>query len=182
MKNTFLIAGAAIAALALASNASAETYVGVGVSQELTDVEGFSLDDGTGLDVTLGVDAANLPVRLEGRVARINNDTNVLGFPIGVDALQYSGDAYLDLDLGWNVTPYVGGGVTYTDGEVDALFTQVDASGWGWNVAGGVRAPLTESLTVDAGVRYGQSTLDVDFLGDVDVEQTQLRVGLNYAL
>lgn len=182
MKNTFLVTGAAIAALALASNASAETYVGVGLSQEITSVEGFNLDDGTGLDVTLGLDAANLPLRFEGRVARINNDTDVLGLEVGVNALQYSADAYLDIDMGWDVTPYVGGGVSYTDGEVDVLFTEVDASGWGWNVATGARASLTNNLTVDAGVRYGQSELDADFVGNVDVEQTQLRVGLNYSL
>jgi opacity protein-like surface antigen len=123
MKRTFLVAGAAIAALAMAGNANAETYVGVGLSQELTSVEGFNLDDGTGLDVTLGLDAANLPLRFEGRVARINNDTDVFGLEVGVNAIQYSADAYLDVDMGWDVTPYVGGGVSYTDGEVDVLFS-----------------------------------------------------------
>lgn len=182
MNKTALAVGAAALTLAFAGTANAsEISIGGGVSQNLAAVEGINLDDGNGLDVTLGLNPDG-PLRFEGRVARVSNDTNFFGLPVGIDALKYSGNAFVDLDMGLAVVPYVGAGVEYTDAEASVFGTSLNASGWGWNTAAGIRAPLTERLTADLGVRYGKSDLEVDFLGDVDVEETNLRLGFDYAL
>lgn len=177
---TILAAFALATATAFAAPAMAETYVGVGAGTSITSVEGLDLDDGFAIDLVVGTDVG--PVRVEGGIARVNNDTNFLGLPVNVSALEYSAMAFYDIPTGTSVTPYVGAGVTYTDAQADVFFTDIDAQGWGYQLAGGFRTAISDRLTADVGVRYGKSQLDAAFLGDVDVESTRLRVGLSFAL
>jgi len=180
--NKLLLAGAAAAAVALAAAApaSAETYVGVGMGTSTTDVEGLNLGNGDTLDLAVGTDLA-FGLRGEARVGRYNNDVNFLGLPVNIDATRVAADLFYDVELGLGVTPYVGGGVTYTDADVDVLFGQADASGFGWEVGGGFRAPITERVNFDARLMWGKTPLDTDF-GNADLEELTARLGVNWAL
>lgn len=182
MKKTFLAAGAAIAALAFAGAANAETYVGVGLSQGSTSVEGIELNDARGVDLTVGRDLTvrDIPVRVEGRVARGQADL----FGVELDALTYSATAFYDFDVAalGALNPYVGAGVQYTQAEANLGPFQLEADGAGWHVATGVRTAVTDRITADLGYRHIENELDVDFLGKVDSDSDQVRLGFNLAI
>ena len=180
MKN-FMFAAIAAAAMAFAGVASADTYVGVGASTSITDVGSFSLDDGMNLDVVAGTDVDGI-LRVEGRAARLNQDTNLFGATVQVSAIQLGADAFVDIGTGTRVTPYVGAGFQYTDGQAGLLGSNIDFNGWGYNAQVGARVKLTESVSLDAGVRYGVNELNADVFGDFDATQTELRVGVDVAL
>lgn len=187
MKSFF--AAIAFVAVALAAPAAfADNYVGVGIAQTQTSVEGFDLNEGTALDLTVGTEVVAPVVgalRVEGSVASLSSDTNIVGLNLGVDALEYSVSVFYDLPVGTNIRPYVGGGFNYTDGEADVLFTTVDASGFGYQLQGGFRAALTDTVTADVGVRWSERELDLEVYGsefDASVEDLRLRVGFNVAL
>lgn len=189
MKNMFIALAAVAAALFAVPAAVAETYVGVGIAQNQTEVEGFDLADGTALDVTVGtgVAVAGQNFRVEGSVARLTSDTDILGLNLNVEAVEVSAAALYDIPVpaDWSVRPYAGFGVNYTQGEADLFFTSFDVSGPGYDVRAGVRTQLTDRITADLGVRFGRKDLELEAFGttiDIDEEETRLRAGFSVAL
>lgn len=182
---------AAFAALTFGTSAAfAETYVGVGIAQNQTSIENFDLADGTALDVTVG-QSIELPVvgdvRVEGSVARLTSETNIVGLTLNTEAYEYSASAFYDLPVpaDWSVRPYVGGGFNWTDGEADVLFTSIDVSGPGYSLGAGARTRLSDNATLDVGVRFNRKDLELEAFGssvDVDEEETRLRAAVNFAL
>ena len=186
MKSIITAIAFAVAAFA-APAAFADTYVGVGVGTNLSAVESFDLDDGAALDVTVGTSVATPvgDIRVEGQVARLSSDTDIVGLELNVNALEYSATAFYDIPVGTNVRPYVGAGFSYTDGSADVLFTEIDATGYGYHLQGGFRTAVTDRVTADVGVRWAQKEIELSAFGssaDVDVEDVRLRVGFNVAL
>lgn len=183
MKKLLLAGAAAAAAIAMSAPASAETYVGVGFGQGSASVEGIELNDASSVDLTVGRDMSvrGVPVRVEGRVAR--GDADILG-AVEVNSLTYSATAFYDFDVAalGALNPYVGAGLQWTQGEVNLGPFQLDADGGGWHVATGFRANLTDRLTADVGYRHSEAELDVDFLGDVDTDSDEVRLGINLAI
>lgn len=181
MKNALLISALAGAAMfAATAPANAETYVGVGAAQSQAKVESFNLDDGMSLGAVAGTNVG--PLRVEVGIDKVNNDTNLFGLNLNVHAIQAKGDVWFDLPVAEKIAPYFGGGVTYTKAEVGALGFTTGADGFGWEVGAGIRPKITDRITADLGVRYGKSKLNLDFGPDVDVEQTQLRAGLDFSI
>ena len=176
-----IFAATALSALAMAAPANAETYVGVGVTNSTTDVEGFNLGSGQTYDLALGQDLV-FGLRGEARVGSYANESNLFGLPLNVNATRLSGDLFWDFNNPTALTPYVGLGGTYTDGTVDVVFTEADVSGFGWQASAGVRAPLTERVELDARYTLGRSSLDVDFGPDMDLEEQAVRLGVNWKL
>lgn len=187
---SFFAAVALFAAAFAAPAAFADTYVGVGVAQNQTTVEGFDLSDGTALDVTVGTDVAfsGVEFRVEGSLARVTSDTNILGLNLTTESNELSGAVLYDLPVpaDWSVRPYVGVGANYTfNGEADVLFTTVDFDGYGYDLRAGFRAPITDRVTADVSIRQIEKNLELSAFGtsfDADAEETRLRVGFNVAL
>ncbi len=99
-------------------------------------------------------------------------------------------NVYYDFDFNWKkIQPFIGAGIGYGwhEGEIDnALgFTasgSSDASGYLWQVGGGLRYPVTDSLSLITAYRYmdGQDLKFTNIEGDASIHE--VRVGLSWDL
>ena len=163
-----------------ATNADAMTYAKISVGQSGAEIEGINLTDGDAYGAALG---ANLgPVRVEVGVDRLAGALNAFGPSIEANALDYHATAYLDLPVGDNAKAFAGVGLDYIDGQAGFFGTDIDASGDGWHWAAGASYRLSESITAEAQFRQVSASLDADFLGDVDLDASEVTLGLRFAL
>lgn len=140
--------------------------------------------------------------RLEANVSYRENDVD----KISVEGADFSGDgetkalvglvnAYLDVDFGIPLRPYVGGGIGAAYLKVDSggnapLEVDDDAGAFAWNLLAGVGYDITESVALTATYRYLHlegSDFSADLagvdVGDVEVDDVALHevlVGLRY--
>lgn len=181
--NKFLLGASALAAVAFAGSAHAETYVGASVGLTNAEVAGFNLEQGTNVEAHVGKSMG--PLRFEAGLGHTNLDSNFFGLTLPINATQFTGMAFYDIGDG-AVRPYVGGGLTYTRANVDVFSTNIEGDGLGWQVATGVRTPVNDHLDLNAGVTYGETSLDMKVngfkLGSVDTNETTFRVGVDFIL
>ena len=138
-------------------------------------------------------------LRIEGELSRLNADldhadiTNFGSFDVGggVDSTIAMLNLYYDFDVSWKkLRPFVGAGVGYAwyDGNIDAVSgitvnTSAETSGYVWQVGGGVRYPLTKTLSAIAGYRYLDGA-DLEFgpYEKIDIGTHEIRLGLSWDL
>lgn len=176
--NLKLLTGAAIAALAIAAPAQAETYLKAGAGQALDMAGGgVSVDGGWAFEGAIGFDVG--PFRVEGGVTHVEGEA--LG-GITASALDYTGTAYLDLPLGDNLELFGGVGAGYiADAEVDFGFGGADGDGAEWHWVAGAAYQLSDNLTAE--VSYRRTYADVDFGGGgMDVEATTVMGALRFRI
>jgi OmpA-OmpF porin, OOP family len=140
--------------------------------------------------------------RIEANVSYRENGVDAVeveGEPFGGDgettALVGLINAYLDLDFGLPVHPYVGGGVgaAYLSLDTDdgsPLEIDDEAGAFAWNLIAGVGYDVTESISLSASYRYlrlagtdfSADVVGID-IGDVEVDDVTLHevlLGLRY--
>jgi opacity protein-like surface antigen len=203
----------AIAVLLAAGPALAEVDTGVYLEGNLgyafpdkVDVEEGPIDGEVELDDTWLVGGAvgyRFPwARVEANVSYREPDVDkvdVAGLDFGGDgetkALVGLVNAYLDLDFGLPVHPYVGGGVGAAYVKLDTggdspLQVDDEAGTFAWNLLAGVGYDVTESVAVTATYRYLRlegtdfsadvAGVDVDDLDVDDVNLHEVMLGLRY--
>jgi len=90
----------------------------------------------------------------------------------GLTSIGYNllGNLWYDFDTGSSFTPYIGGGVGYgydviTDDDSD---TEVNTSGFLYQLGAGVRYAATDTIGLDLGYRYRVQP-DAELSGDIEV-------------
>jgi len=107
---------------------------------------------------------------------------------IDADALSILGNAWLDIPIGHDVVPYVGGGIGVAEFGLDA--GPFEGSDWAFafQVGAGLRLAIGDRTTVDLGYRWKQTDVDG---GDIDpalatmqfdVDAHVAQIGLTFAL
>jgi opacity protein-like surface antigen len=121
------------------------------------------------------------------------NITNFGSFEVGgsLDSTIAMVNVYYDFDFAWRkAQPFIGAGLGYGwhEGGIDnALgFTangSSEADGYVWQVGGGVRYPISDSLSLISAYRYmdGQD-LEFSTNEEVDTSAHEVRVGLSWDL
>lgn len=171
---------AMVAGNAWATNADAMTYGKISVGQTDAEIEGIDLSDGAAYGAAIGTNFG--PVRVEAGVDHLSGSFNAFGPEVEATALDYHATAYLDLPVGDNAKAFAGVGLDYIEGQASFFGTDIDASGDGWHWAAGASYRLSETITAEAQFRQVSANLDADFLGDVDLDASEVTLGLRFAL
>lgn len=202
-----------LAVLLISSPALAQTDTGLYLEGNLgysfpdeVDISDDGLDGEVELDDALtfgGAIGYRFPwARLEANVSYRENDVDT----VSVGNQDFGGDgktealvglvnAYLDLDFGLPIHPFVGGGIGAAYLSVDTggnspLEVDDEAGAFAWNLLAGVGYDVTESIALTATYRYlrlegtdfSADLAGVD-AGDVDVDDVSLHevlLGLRY--
>lgn len=137
-------------------------------------------------------------LRIEGELSLQNTDlssveiTNLGGFDIGggVDSTIAMLNVYYDFDFDiMKLRPFIGAGLGYGwhDGTIDdmsgfALDASAESSGYIWQVGGGLRYPVNETLNVIGAYRYMDGE-DLEFDAyEIDFGAHEFRLGLSWDL
>lgn len=173
------VATALLAPCVISEVSAAPLYgkVSVGVSE--AEVSGFALDEGMSYGAALGTSVG--PVRVEAGVDRLSGSFDLFGPSINADALDWRATAFLDLPVGDNASVFAGAGVDYIDAEASVFGTDIGADGTGWHWAVGGAYRLSGNIIAEAQYRKIAADLDSDF-GDVDLDASQITLGLRFAL
>lgn len=178
-----LLLQSAVATALLAPCAIAEALplygkVSVGVSE--AEISGLPLDEGLSYGAAVGTGLG--PFRIEAGVDRLSGSFDLFGPSIDAEALDYRATAFLDLNLSERASVFAGAGVDYIDGEASVFGTDIGADGTGWHWAVGGAYRLAEGIIGEVQYRQLTADLDADFIGDVDLDATQVTAGLRFAL
>lgn len=139
-------------------------------------------------------------IRIEADLSRLSTDINSVDianlgtFDIGgeIDSTIAMLNVYYDFDFNWKkFQPFVGAGIGYGwhEGGIDSAPPGItvngssEADGYVWQVGGGMRYPITETLHLISAYRYVDGE-DLQF-GDteeIDTSRHELRLGLSWAL
>lgn len=152
--------------------------VSVGVSD--AEVSGLQLDEGLSYGAAIGTAVG--PFRVEAGVDRLSGSFDFFGPSINADATDFRASAFLDLPMGDRASVFAGAGVDYIDAEASAFGTEIGADGTGWHWAVGGAYRLADGIVGEVQYRHLAADLDADFIGDVDLDATQVSVGLRFAL
>jgi hypothetical protein len=143
-----------------------------------------------GVDFTFGGD--DWPVLLAVDISSSSGDGSGIyyyGYGYGDVSVDLDLDI-MELDLGvrkiWDtksVRPFIGGGLSFVDVEIDALFDafgpfKVDDTGFGAWVNGGVAWRIGKHFDIGIDVRYSIAKVEFDF-GDPEEEELELS-GVSY--
>lgn len=99
-------------------------------------------------------------------------------------------NAYYDFDLEWDyIRPFVtaGIGLAYHDGQINdssgfATDASDDSLGMAWQVGGGLKYKISDSLSLTGGYRWlGGSDAEIDGY-EIDISGHEFRMGLEYDL
>ncbi|MGB4107570.1 MAG: outer membrane beta-barrel protein [Alphaproteobacteria bacterium] len=137
--------------------------------------------------------------RVEAELSRLSADMNSVDI-VNLGSFEVGGDLdstiaminlYYDFDFNWKkIKPFIGAGIGYGwhEGTIDdvgglAVNTSSESSGYVWQVGGGVRYPISESLSFISAYRYVDGA-DLAF-GDyekIDTGSHEVRIGLSWDL
>ncbi len=154
---TGLVSAAALALFCTAAHAErVGPYVSVfgGYTNPWNDKNSLNLDDGFGLGAAVGYDFG-WP-RIEGEVSYQRSSAKGRGGHFGVLAAMLN--AYLDIETGTRITPYVGGGVGVARLHADDIgnVTSLTDSNYeiAWQAIGGVKFAVTDALALFVDYRF----------------------------
>jgi len=189
MKKTALAAFAAVAALAVAGAASAQTsdwYVqgnaGANFQNKLGSGPSLKGDDGWAISGAVGRQITP-NIRAEGELFYSTSDGETAG---SGDLKTTAGfvNGYYDFNPGGAIQPFLGAGVGFAQVKADGGAFDDDDTGFAYQFKAGVAHPFTERLTGEVAYRY-VNVADVE-LGrgaahiDGDFETQAVTVGLRY--
>lgn len=158
---------------------AAPLYGKVSVGQSEAEVSGINLDEGLSYGAAVGTAVG--PFRVEAGVDRLSGSLDFFGPSINADATDFRASAFLDLPVGDRASVFAGAGVDYIDAEASAFGTEIGAEGAGWHWAVGGAYRLSENIIGEVQYRQLSADLDADFIGDVDLDATQVSAGLRFA-
>lgn len=181
--------------LLISTSFAAGPYMNVqvgGTWLEDADVEGIAdieFDTGFNVGVAAGYDFGM--TRLEAEVVYRENDIDkveAFGLSLNADgdisALSLMGNAYLDIETGSPVTPYIVAGiglarVSLNDMKIEGIrVSDDDDTVFAYQFGGGVAFALNEAMAIDLGYRYF-ATEDPEFDGDeVEYKSHNVSLGL----
>lgn len=175
------------------------TFPAMEFTETTTPADGkLYIDDGISFAGAIGL-RLTPQFRVEAELSRLSADMNsvdiaTLGiFDVGgsVDSTIAMLNVYYDFDFNWKkIQPFIGAGIGYGwhEGEIDdvgglAVNSSSESSGYVWQVGGGLRYPITESLSFISAYRYVDGA-DLQF-GDyekIDAGNHEVRIGLSWDL
>lgn len=140
------------------------------------------LERQTAFALDYGVRGKGTPLGLEFGFSQSSDDGEVLGVNVDVSTIE----AYAGLRYDWSgpygATPYLSGGVTYIDGELEALGVSISDSGTAGYAGAGIDFPLVDNWFLGIGLRYIISS-DLGFAGleaDVDGLLALFKIGYRF--
>lgn len=175
------LAGALLIPVAV-SNANAETYGALRAGFNDAEVSAFGgslgFNQGTSVEGALGYDAGLL--RFEASASRDNADLGLIGFEGTLT--NYSATALVDVDGPFGLTYSAGAGLDYTQAEANLGFTTIEGEGDGWHYDAAISASINDRWDIEVRRRAYSGSVDLDFIGDVDVDNVAWTVGFRRAL
>jgi len=173
---------AIVAGNALATSADAETYGALRAGFNDAEVSAFGssigFNQGTSVEGALGYDAGTL--RFEASASRDNADLGLVGFEGTLT--NYSATALIDVNGPFGLTYSAGAGLDYTQAEANLGFTSIEGSGDGWHYDLAASTSINDRWDVEVRRRAYSGSVDMDFIGDVDVDNVAWTVGFRRAL
>ena len=147
---------------------------------ETTNIEaaGFSLNDGDAYGVALGSSFG--PVRAEAGVSHLEG--SFAGGILAADAIDYHATAYLDFPISERAGVFAGAGGDYVQAEANTPGPSLEGSGTGYHWALGGAYRLNDNIILEAQFRQVSASVDLDFIGDTDVDASEVTVGLRFRL
>ena len=169
---------AALFAPCVISNASAETYgaLRAGFNDAEANAYGstISFDQGTSYEGAIGIDTGLL--RFEASASRDNADLGLVGFEGTMT--NFSGTALLDVQGPFGLTYSAGAGLDYSQVEANLGFTQISGEGDGWHFDLAASAPINDRWSLEVRRRAYSGSVDMDYIGEVDVENVSWTLGV----
>lgn len=180
----------AVALAGLAQTAQADGYARLSVGVQSTEDTTLELPGifSTEADASVGP-AGSLavgwdpsgPLRFEAEFGASHSPVKVMGQKGDFVTLSGMLNGYLDLDLGWFVTPYVGAGaggvLMFADHDTQDLAPA-------WQILGGLRFPVADGISLDLGYRFrraeGGELGPLRVRGGVDSHTVQFGVVLGF--
>ena len=98
-----------------------------------------------------------------------------------LEAKSYMVNGYIDLMPNYIISPYISGGLGYTDLQLTTRSTGANARSWDeknftWSLGGGLSIRLNKCLNVDFGYRY----LDMGSVDEAEINAHEYYAGLRY--
>jgi opacity protein-like surface antigen len=153
--------------------------------------DSFSVDTGFAFGGVIGKQVAdNVRAELEISNWRADADTDCVGkcgvTSLDVDTLSILGNVWVDIPVGAEVTPYVGGGLGMAGVSMDGADDDGASWNFAWQLGAGVRMAVAPATTLDLGYRYKSTTAEAEDFGfpfdnDVDAETHVLQVGVSFS-
>jgi opacity protein-like surface antigen len=176
------LAVALLAPCALVNPASAETYAALRAGFNDAEVSAFggsiSFDQGASYEGALGYDMGLF--RIEAGASRDNAELGLIGFDGSLT--NYSATALIDVSGPLGLNYFAGAGLDYSQASANLGFTEINGSGDGWHYDLGASSNINDAWTVEVRRRAYSGSVDLDFIGDVDVENVTWSLGLRRSL
>jgi len=176
------LAVALLTPCALVNPASAEPYAAVRAGFNDAEVSAFggsiSFDQGASYEGALGYDMGL--IRIEAGASRDNADLGLIGAEANLT--NYSATVLADVRGPLGLNYFAGAGVDYTEASANLGFTEINGSGDGWHFDLGASSNINDAWTVEVRRRAYSGSVDLDYIGDVDVDNVTWSVGLRRAL
>lgn len=149
----------------------------------------LEFDPGTYGGVTGGIDFGML--RLEGEISYRGNEVDSLTEEDGTTHSDFDGyvgltafmlNAFIDIETGSMVTPYVGGGVGLANLSIEDLpfYEDDDDTVLAYQLGAGLGFNITRSFTVDLGYRYFDTERADFYKASMDYRSHAVAVGFRY--
>lgn len=158
---------------------------------DLNEVNLIEMDTGFAFGGVVGTHVRD-NVRVELEVSNWNADGQCVTGKCGIaeldmDALSVLGNAWLDIPVDANITPYVGAGLGVSWVELSGDGFSDTGTGFAWQLGAGFRSNLNHNVTIDIGYRFKSAAMDESDYNDLgianadfDAQAHVLQVGLNY--
>lgn len=175
------------------------SYPPQGYKENDLDIDGeITVDDSVSFAGAIGFKLTP-QVRIEAELMRSSADissveiTNLGTFDVGggLDSTIAMVNFYYDFDFSWKkARPFIGAGIGYGwhEGGIDNALGissdgSSDASGYVWQVGGGLRYPVSKSLSLITAYRYMDGE-DLKFppYEEIDTSAHEVRIGLSWDL
>ena len=130
-------------------------------------------------------------VRAELEISNWSADADCAGkcgvTSLDLDTLSVLGNVWVDIPVGAEVTPYVGGGLGLAGLSIDGAADDGASWNFAWQLGAGVRMAVAPTTTIDLGYRYKSTTADAEDFGfpfdyDADADAHVLQVGVTFGL
>jgi opacity protein-like surface antigen len=151
----------------------------------------FSADTGFAFGGVLGKQVTdNVRAELEISNWSADADSDCVGkcgvTSLDVDTLSILGNVWVDIPVGAEVTPYVGGGLGMAGVSMDGADDDGASWNFAWQLGAGVRMAVAPATTLDLGYRYKSTTAEAEDFGfpfenDADAEAHVLQVGVSFS-
>jgi len=150
--------------------------------------DAFSTDTGFAFGAVLGKQIAG-NVRAELEISDWSANAECSGkcgvTSLDIDTLSILGNVWIDIPVGAEVTPYVGGGLGMAGVSMDGADDDGASWNFAWQLGAGVRMAVAPTTTIDLGYRYKSTTADAEDFGfpfdnDADADAHVFQLGVTF--